>query len=652
MNVPCTNCATILSVPANLLGQAVQCPRCAALVATPKGISATPQRVKVLPAFKLPAAPPESPPPPDLPPAGSKPATAAPRKRSKPKTSKSGLPGITIERGVLIPVVSLGVCAVVGVVLFFGLRAALRTPPPAVIPAAEWDTLEVPGRLKILMPGTARRTEQMAAGASMIMHLCERDKDSVYGVGYNDSAPPPDRLALPAEVLLNDSCEGALAFARDKGGRELSRESIQLGTYPGKELVIELPKGNGKMIMRAYLAHGRLIMALAGGRGFEPGQENLRRFFDSLEILDGGAPPAPKAPAPKPPAPRAPAPMPPNPRPPTPAPPPVVVRPRPRPAPAPPPVAAAKPPPFGAKAEITLPADAGPVMGLGYSSDGRTLAVATRAERVFWCDPDAPRPLTDTPSRPTGPGDLAGCAISPAADKVAFYKHGWLLYWLEREDPAAEVILQPSKPGGISQWQGAFSPDGKFLCTTHGDRIARVWDVAERKVAHEIKGFQDQVRSVAYTPDGSTLACADRDVLLFDTKTYQQSRKIPGPGPYAFSSLAFSPDGKTLAGANDRTVYVWNLAASAAAEGPTSGPRAIHHFGRVQSLTFSSDGRLLLSASDDGKIRLTDPQTLKRRGDLSSEDAGAPTCLAVRAKDGQLAVGCGNRVLFVNVSGR
>jgi WD40 repeat protein len=87
-------------------------------------------------------------------------------------------------------------------------------------------------------------------------------------------------------------------------------------------------------------------------------------------------------------------------------------------------------------------------------------------------------------------------------------------------------------------------------------------------------------------------------------------------------------------------------------EAPSAELRAIHHFGRVQALAFSSDGRLLLSATDDGKVRLSDPQTLKSRGDLSSEGAGAPTCMAVRAGDGQLAIGCGNRVLFVDLRGR
>jgi WD40 repeat protein len=68
----------------------------------------------------------------------------------------------------------------------------------------------------------------------------------------------------------------------------------------------------------------------------------------------------------------------------------------------------------------------------------------------------------------------------------------------------------------------------------------------------------------------------------------------------------------------------------------------------VQDVAFSPDGKLVLSATDDGGLRLTDTLTGKRRADLSSEGNGAASALAVRG-DGRLAVGYGNRLALVDL---
>src|SRR5262249_5853050 len=74
-------------------------------------------------------------------------------------------------------------------------------------------------------------------------------------------------------------------------------------------------------------------------------------------------------------------------------------------------------------------------------------------------------------------------------------------------------------------------------------------------------------------------------------------------------SVAFSPDGKTLAtGCDDGAARLWN------AEDGTALGAVLQHRGPVNRVAFSPDGRTVLTGSSDGPARLwTPPSPL--RGD-------------------------------------
>jgi WD40 repeat protein len=69
-------------------------------------------------------------------------------------------------------------------------------------------------------------------------------------------------------------------------------------------------------------------------------------------------------------------------------------------------------------------------------------------------------------------------------------------------------------------------------------------------------------------------------------------------------SVAFSPDGKTLAsGSEDQTVKLWNICTGQCVQ-TLQG-----HTHWVQSVAFSRDGKTLASGSWDGTIKLWDVKT-------------------------------------------
>jgi WD40 repeat protein len=68
------------------------------------------------------------------------------------------------------------------------------------------------------------------------------------------------------------------------------------------------------------------------------------------------------------------------------------------------------------------------------------------------------------------------------------------------------------------------------------------------------------VYGVAFTPDGTRLACAcaNNTIRLWDVATRQEAVDLRGHGAYVHA-VAFSPDGSRLASCSgDFTVRVWD----------------------------------------------------------------------------------------------
>jgi WD40 repeat protein len=153
----------------------------------------------------------------------------------------------------------------------------------------------------------------------------------------------------------------------------------------------------------------------------------------------------------------------------------------------------------------------------------------------------------------------------------------------------------------------AFSPDGRRLVGSgYGDEYIGallMWNVIDgRRLINDFRG--DTVWTVAFSPDGTRLACGmSNGVEIRDATTGATLQTLPGHET-PVSSMAFSPDGRLLASVGrDATVRLWNLAR------PTPAPAQQPHPDHVCDLTFSTDGARLVSRSTNDTTWLWDGRT-------------------------------------------
>jgi WD40 repeat protein len=232
----------------------------------------------------------------------------------------------------------------------------------------------------------------------------------------------------------------------------------------------------------------------------------------------------------------------------------------------------------GGKAAGELKGHKHPLCGLAFSPDGKTLASGDVQSTVrLW--------------------DVAAAKESRAIDVQSGTESLSLAFAPDGKTLACAGAWNDSSflpAGGINV-------QGVMMTPKQGYRVL-LWDVESGKEVRHFEGLGDNVKCVAFSPAGKTLAASSRDghVALWDSATGKDRLYVlahPGHHDDEFSTVpcvTFAPDGKALISAGtDGTARVWDVT-TAKGVGRYQSPG-----GGFRALAVSQDGKRLVTGGAD-----------------------------------------------------
>jgi WD40 repeat protein len=247
-------------------------------------------------------------------------------------------------------------------------------------------------------------------------------------------------------------------------------------------------------------------------------------------------------------------------------------------------------------ASQTLPGR-GPVLIGRFSPDGSTVATGDAQGGVkLWRTRDG-RLLATERQR----GQVTDAAFAPGGELLVTASRDGANVW---SIPGGRQVRVLRSSGGVSRV--TFSPDGSLIAGAGLDGTARIWEAARGRLRHLLRvSPKHPVSDVAFSPDGLlllTTGSPPRNVATWDARTGKLLHLLVGHfGPVRTG--AFSSDGRWIATAGPTVVGLWQRNG----EEPyfylriATQPDPTKH---LTAVSFSPNGRFVLSSSEDGSIRL------------------------------------------------
>ncbi|MGB0383733.1 MAG: CHAT domain-containing protein [Ardenticatenaceae bacterium] len=212
------------------------------------------------------------------------------------------------------------------------------------------------------------------------------------------------------------------------------------------------------------------------------------------------------------------------------------------------------------------------------------------------------------------PIDLKGhkddiLAITANADKLLAAGYDGMVYlWnLTALDSDQKPFVHEAHKSEINAM--AITPDSERLVTADGNGTIKVWDLenlgSQKKPLEDFTAHEGYIWAVAISPDGRWLASggSDNKVLLWNLEDLSAPSIPLTAHGRSIAAVAISPDNHLVTADDGGTTFVWDLTVE-----DLSNQQPIQlqgHKGVINSLVVSSDGRWVVTGSDDQTVRLS-----------------------------------------------
>jgi WD40 repeat protein len=155
------------------------------------------------------------------------------------------------------------------------------------------------------------------------------------------------------------------------------------------------------------------------------------------------------------------------------------------------------------------------------------------------------------------------------------------------------------------------SPDGTLVATVSSDCTARLWDASAGKCLYTITGHEKPVNSIAFSPKGTLMVTASEDhtARVWNVETgsplFVDRRNLKlwyARHANPVTSAVFTHDGESVLTASGDVAVLWDARSS------------VHrifqgHEDLVNTAVISPDDTRVLTACNDGRVRLFDART-------------------------------------------
>jgi WD40 repeat protein len=222
-----------------------------------------------------------------------------------------------------------------------------------------------------------------------------------------------------------------------------------------------------------------------------------------------------------------------------------------------------------------------------------------------------------------GDAALSRVAVSPKGGWIISTGEGGVAQLFNPES-GAQFALEGHENAVLA---AAFNSQGTRAVTAGEDQVGRVWEAETGRLVALLEGHSDLIIAAVFSPTEPVVATASYDgtARIWNAGTGGVRAVLRGHES-ALTALAVSPRGDWIATADEGGgVRLWRRPAG----GWHSTGKSTHvlagtaeHVDWVNALSFSRDGRLLVSASDDKSAVIWNVRTGKQVQDLRDHPRG------------------------------